>query len=330
MSTSGDNNLTALNHLRFHFGVATQHEACVVVDGPSATADWLTTATLRGPFSRTARTLPAAFRLRGGESPTEFSCSVVDPALWAPELPAYYELSSATDDRRLRLGFRRWESLRGHWYLNGRRRVLRAVRMETTAEISWQTCSDTATTLWVAWPTAAFCEAAMLAGVPVIGDFRPASGLAPVAEEGDASPQELLPRRIAELARFPNLLVSIVYARQLAELGSHPHLPVGRKLVGRTMFALPVDDVQQLASPIPMLEREGPGQLGCSAIVCDESTLTAAGKAGIPLPPKPVMAVRTGSASRLDTALATRRSGCDQLQRDLAPSCDLAGYLIGL
>ena len=327
----------------FH-GEVTPHRALIYARLPRPTGSgWRLQGEVRGPFSRSRRTLPARVELVDcGPGPTLLAQAVLpDPCSWSPESPTSYDVSvvltkdgAEQAETRRQFGIRRIGPHRNSLHLDGRRFVLRAVEppqvwnaprnfdgdraarvrgggegngFARTADDAdgasdwsdWPDWSD-----WEAWrdagramiataPDDRLCEAATQAGVMIV---------ARLDDLGESAEWEL--RR---LARWPSVVAVLVDSPIVADA------PL-RRIAPNLLLVQPQVDFETAD--------------WSHAVVVDAEHLRhdaireAAKRTG-----RPILARRE---LRGDTSWLAALSQVDQLQADLAPLGDFAGYFVSI
>ncbi|MAT70172.1 MAG: hypothetical protein CMJ58_11700 [Planctomycetaceae bacterium] len=263
---------------------------------------------IRGPFCQFARTLPANFPLQplpplAGRPPAA-AATIVDPCYWTPELPFEYELQCEGDAPPQRFAFRRWYAVGAAFQLSGKRTVLRGAAVSSAfaresedaiAELL-QTARDTESALVVPRPPLAFCEQASREGVALVVDLR--------------SDSEAVAHTVpTNLIHCGAVFAAIVTAAQLDDT---------------------VDQLRRNGVSIVLTCSVADDPPGAEALArCDalavELQADEAPPAWLAELSRPVFAIRRGAAA---PTMAAARAAADQLQADLAPQFDLAGYFV--
>ncbi|HND54660.1 MAG TPA: hypothetical protein PLV92_19750 [Pirellulaceae bacterium] len=336
----------------FH-GEVTPHRALIYARLPRPTGTgWRLQGEVRGPFSRSRRTLPARVELVDcGPGPTLLAQAVLpDPCSWSPESPTWYDVSvvltkdgAEQAETRRQFGIRRIGPHRNSLHLDGRRFVLRAVEpppeWKTPRDVDddraarvrggsnrngfartaddtenkknaenasdWSNWSDWPDwSDWEAWrdagramiataPDDRLCEAATQAGVMIV---------ARLDDLGQSAEWEL--RR---LARWPSVVAVLVDSPIVADA------PL-RRIAPNLLLVQPQVDFETAD--------------WSHAVVVDAEHLRhdtireAAKRTG-----RPILARRE---LRGDTTWLAALSQVDQLQADLAPLGDFAGYFVSI
>lgn len=324
----------------FH-GEVTPHRALIYARLPRPTGTgWRLHGEVRGPFSRSRRTLPARVELVDcGPGPTLLAQAVLpDPCSWSPESPTWYDVSvvltkdgAEQAETRRQFGIRRIGPHRNSLHLDGRRFVLRAVeppqkwnapqdvdddraarvrgggesiglaRTGYDAEDA-DDCSDWSD--WEAWrdagraliataPDERLCEAAMQAGVMIV---------ARLDDLGESAEWEL--RR---LARWPSVVAVLVDSPIVVDA------PL-RRIAPNLLLVQPQVDFETADwSHAVLVDAEH---------LRHDAIREAAKRTG-----RPILARRELHG---DTTWLAALSQVDQLQADLAPLGDFAGYFVSI
>jgi len=261
---------------------------------------------IEGPFSKFAATLPTTFPWRDmGAGPTVLaSATIIDPVYWTMQTPALYRvrltLHAGPQDASpppaselcCEYGIRPLRATANSFFLDGQRWVLRGVQQNLVSANDLPSWRDACAAMLVDNPTDALCLEASREGVLIVARLS-------------ANRPDLL-SRAEELAQFA-AVGFVVVDRQPPDPAALRQAASG-VLLGQ-MFA-PGETVQ-------------PAQWRDAAFVQVENT--AAPPESLRRAECPVVAVRTSSGY---DELAPARAACDHLQASLAPSHDLAGYLI--
>jgi hypothetical protein len=282
-------------------GEVNENIAHVYVRLPRRHANQKITGRIRGPFNAYSQTLPANATFRDlGPGDTVLARAVVtDPCTWSPECPALYRLtlnitldqSSGAELMVHEFGIRRFAARDKHFYLDGRRWVARGI-----CETSPEQASE---------PITSFREQA---AVCITTAKHAPERLRSAAHEGvvvfvDATgiPRETLPAELQRWAKYPSLfLVLLDKAPPIEKLKSSlPNLLFAQRLFPNQPPE-PWADVAwfELQESFP------------------PTSLTYL--------PIPTIIKRSGRWS----SLAEARAACDQLQADLAPLGQFAGYVV--
>jgi hypothetical protein len=264
---------------------------------------WTLSGTVRGPECALSRTLPATVRMADmGPGEGLLAHAVLpDPCSWSPELPGLYrvaiELHRHGDDvdaaQRV-LGIRMLGPRGRSLYLDGLRWVPRGISRGAAEPCELAAWREAAAMMIVAEAEAddALCEAASHQGV-----------LLAVRLSGDS---DACLRRLAHLARFAATAVAIVERRDVDGAAL-------RRVAPNILVAALVP--ANVAVEVPAWAH---------LAVCEVADPAAFGQRTADLA-CPVIAVRSLEAV---LPLAEARAACDDLQRDLAPHGDFAGYAV--
>lgn len=258
------------------------------------------TGRITGPHSALGATLSATVPLRDlGPGATLLAEAVLpDPCFWSPDSPASYEVEVTLHDAdgqtlataTRHLGMRALGARGASFYLEGKRWVVRGVdrRCDPTASVeAWRVAWAA---LLVTSPDEELCRQASEQGVLVVAWITGTSEDA-VAE-------------LDRLSHWPAVGMAVIDCQEPCDQASltaaAPNILLGQTWRGQS--AIP-SWVQFLVA-----EAEPPATFG--------DQLTQVGR--------PVVALR-----RLDgrAAVQQARAACDDLQRDLAPLGDWAGYV---
>ncbi len=265
---------------------------------------------LVGPFCRYSQTLPARIRFvdRGPGATLLAEAVVPDPCFWTPELPFMYsaELRLSPEDtgrvttsvptlpRRL-FGIRRLGVHAGSLYQDAKRFVIRGVRRAAPTIEELQAAREASSALYIEAANDRILQEASEEGVLL------------VVRIGDASPPGNLIGELARVGRWPAAAVVVLDAGLVAgnEL----------RLVARnTLLAQRFTEADVANAPLRPWAHLVWWEL-------------AAGQSPLAHLPQnvPVVVFRPGSEAG---AIGERRQNCDQLQADLAPQADFAGYFV--
>jgi hypothetical protein len=255
------------------------------------------TGQLYGPHSLFAKTLRSTFQVRPlpptAGKPATSEILVTDPCFWTPRLPFLYdlqvEMSTAAETTPLEQTSLGFK----RWYVDGQNWNLDGKRFvlrgaQAALGGTMEQARAAETVLLVPAPDEATLCAADQQGVGLVVDLRTATDCT----------EPLLER----LAWSPSVLAAIVTADQLAHRHTTCGIPLGLAVEG------PLADV-----PTDL-------EFDFCAALCDPNQRPPAG-----LLDKPLIVIRRG----VDYAdLAAARTACDQLQAELAPEFNLAGYVV--
>jgi hypothetical protein len=258
---------------------------------------------LEGPTCKFARTLSTSYtvsRPQGGSrsGSTLAEVYVADPCYWTPALPFLYHLigninhadgSTTSLDRMI--GFRRLRPERASLRLEGERVVFRGAAEATFGIDGLDEARSAGAMLIVSDLNEDFCQAADRTGVGLIADLRNDAGS--------------IGAKLRRLAWRPSVMVVI--------------LDVEAASAGREAGLLVANTVRATAEPSPADSRLAPNLFVVELSPGERPPAWAA------LSRRPVIAVRRGAAY---ADLQGARAACDQLQADLAPEFNLAGYFV--
>ncbi|HMO83962.1 MAG TPA: hypothetical protein PKC18_03480 [Lacipirellulaceae bacterium] len=256
--------------------------------------------TLEGPYCIAARTLPTTFSLRDARVAAEgeecWGVQIVDPCYWTPRLPFIYRLraqiawkSGQREDWEQSVALRRFEARGQSFYWDRKRVVLRGALLPNGALSALDEADRCGATLIVPNPSFEFCEHATRRGVSVIADLREAG-------------RKLL-HEMRQLAWQGAVLAAIVDANQLESAAD----------IDGPML---IEWVHLDSGPVRMAD-DGRRPM----IVSLEPGRTP--PAELAVVHRPMIAVSHRARSR---TVAEARDSCDNLQAELAPAFDLAGY----
>jgi hypothetical protein len=258
---------------------------------------------LEGPSCKFARTLSTSYKvsrpLGGADSGSVLAESyVADPCYWTPALPFLYRLVgevARADGTTLPLdrliGFRRLRPERASLRLEGERVVFRGAVVASLGVDGLDDARNAGTVLIIGKSGEELCHAADRTGVGLIADFR-----------NESSPLDATLRR---LAWHPSVMAVILDAEATS--------------AGREAGLLVANGVRAAADPSPTDLRFAPN------LFVVELSPGERPPAWVASSRRPVIAVRRGAAY---ADLQSARAGCDQLQADLAPEFNLAGYFV--
>ena len=283
------------------FGELTVHRASVYARLPRPVDDEgvKITGEVRGPRCRLAQTLPLSVPLVDlGHGPTLLARAVVpDPSFWSPDIPAIYDVivnlqhhGKTVATSRRSIGFRPLGIRNKQFRSEAKNWVLRGVCAASTYAASIPEWQTTSSAYVAAYHVDRFVEASEI-GVSAIADLN-----------GNQD----IPLQLRQLALHPAASLAIVRVSPGGNL----------KLTGIAPNLL-------LAQALPALGSFTP-QAWAHAIWAETSDLATLSnlQASFKLP---IIAVR-----KLDVPLAIgdARAACDELQRDLAPIGQFAGYVV--
>lgn len=287
-------------------GDATPLQARVYVRLPlDAYAHGTIDGTVSGPKCTTSRMLPADFVIRDcGDGPTKLGeATIPDPCYWSLDVPALYDVQVnwrvGTEIRaswRRTIGLKRFGTRSRSWYFNGERWVLRGVSRSNDSDTPWSE--------WRAASAVCVCESiseeagkqASAAGVPLVAWLGRAM---------DEQPSRLV--EVRRLARIPAVLAVIVPWPwpKSEDVEECRRAGIGIWWIAET----------QTGSESP--------RWADALLVHAEQAMSAD---AIPdARSLPIVAFRPLTTSG---SIERARAACDELQRDLAPRGDFAGYVV--
>jgi hypothetical protein len=261
------------------------------------------TGQVRGPRCKLAQTLPVTSPLVDlGPGPTLLARALVpDPVFWTPDLPAIYDVTVnllrgteiiATERRQIGL---RSLGIRGRsLFLNGKRWVLRGVWTSSTTAISPQEWHEVG---------AVYASDNLRSDRLTLASECGALTMARVAE-----PPGLMDPVLRSVARFPAVAIALIEERiqlpaDFRKSSVAPNLIFAQKIdLFRPWSLQPWADLLVVNAEKPELIAE--------AMSVGEI---------------PIIAYRR---CRPPVELVTARAACDELQRDLAPLGQFAGYVV--
>ncbi len=261
---------------------------------------WRLTGRVTGPHRFAGSTLPATAPLRDlGPGPTLLAEAVVlDPCFWSPASPTYYEVEVAVqndDGQTLAtlvrpIGIRALGVRQTSFYLEGKRWVLRGVDHDCDSEAGVEAWREAWAALLAKAPAEELCRQASRQGVLVV---------AMVAGTVDEVTAELL-----RLSHWPAVAMAVVDGDEACDQAPlaavAPNLVLGKRWAAQ--HTIP-DWVQFVVAEV-----EQPADFAQQFV-----------KLG-----RPVVAMRRNRGA---ADVQRARQACDELQRDLAPFGDWAGYV---
>jgi hypothetical protein len=303
-----------LARLELFHGQATPGECRLYarIEGCDPSDGWQLSGTLLGPECRFAQTLPATYRWRdlGPGRALLAEAFLPDPCFWSPQLPHLYRASLELRHRGMlrgtfaqSVGVRSFGARRRDLSWEGKRWVLRGVLASESTAPNLAPWHAGPTTMVVDNPSDELCRGGTAGGVLIAARLSATSG------DGTGGVDRLA-AELTRLARWACVGVAIIDA------GS------SRTIVESSTLTKPAGNIL-LAQYFPAGSPVVPGAWAKAAAV------TAAGSgsefaAAVADCPVPVIAMRTADQS---SDVATGRQRCDELQRDLAPAGDYAGYI---
>jgi hypothetical protein len=303
MTTLDTDPSAMLARVRLFVGAATDVEAHVYaqLEHGSLPEGCTLSGSLYGPSCPYARTLPARIALKdAGPGKTLLArCIVPDPCFWSPALPYLYqatvtlrcgERELATIERPV--GLQRFCVSGTNLRLDGRRSVIRGVCREVFDDCPHEQWREASAAMVVDDPEESLCEQCSRDGVllvAVISTLKP----------------EAIARELARLGSWPAVGVTVLGGN--VQIDGEIALLAGNMLLAQRLKGL------------------GPIQLApwAKLAFCDVDTqnrLPSGVEHNVP-----VLAFRAAGGM---ATVADARAACDQLQRDLAPVGDFAGYLV--
>ena len=255
---------------------------------------------VRGPHCQKAKTLPSTLPLDDlGPGATLLArVEVPDPCFWSIDLPAWYDVivelregDQIVETAEQQLGIRQFGPRGKDIYFNSRRCVLRGVWRHAAKNDKISEWRDTRTAIFAELPDERLCEEASHEGVLVVARLH-----------GSASE---ISAHLRRLTKWPAVAMAII---------ANDSVP---------------DSIVEVAPNILLaqtLDDQGPVQPGgwASLLAAQVTSLEvfAALTKDVELP---IIALRDYDEP---STVAELRSRCDQLQRDLAPFGDFAGYVV--
>ena len=257
--------------------------------------------TVTGPYCAYATTLPATVALQNlGPDPAPLAAAtIVDPCFWSAGMPFYYHVQAQVcrqdcvlESVDQEIGIGRLGARDRSLYVDGRRWVLRGAEREQVEAADLAAWREASLALVAADPAPDLCQTASEVGVPIV---------ARLPQTGD-----LLIDRLRQLAPWAAVGMAIVQDESL-------EASVVRQAVPNLLLAQCVAPASPLRlkswAQIAICEVGGIDDFACRTRDCAV----------------PVVAYRR-LPNRREPAAA--RAVCDQLQRDLAPLQDVAGYIV--
>jgi len=293
-----------LHHLDLFYREITPSKAYVYarLPWPDESRDWQLAGRVRGPFTRRGHTLPSNAALEDlGSSPSAFAgymlarATVIDPCTWSPDAPNMYlatvELLRQGEVRetiKREIGLRDLRPQKNNLFLDAKRWVLRGVHGDGFANSPHDWRQASAVRITGSIDESWLIEAAGEGAMVVIRLDDPA---------------QVDVHLLRRIARFTSAAMVV--------LPNPANLPDDVRLFAPNLLL-----AQQASAASP------PAAWAHAAWVEMDSVEGFAGDAaGLSLP---IIAVRRG---RFDS-LTVARAACDQLQADLAPLGQYAGYVV--
>ena len=287
----------------FH-GALSPLEAQVYVRIPNLPGGerWSLKGTLRGPECKFGRTLPATATLRdlGSGATLLGRITVGEPCYWSSDTPALYKLGVEVAEDGVTIlsinssiGFRFLGTDGPHLRFDNRRWVLRG----TSAAMiggdipSWR---EARLAVLVDAPSNQYCEHAAREGLIVVARL--------------AGPESQLLAQLRSVSRSPAVASAIL-----------PRHSIGERDLRDTANNLLLGQQFQAAEPVHVAT-------WADLAFCEiEQSSMPRQESGDPIP---LIAMRKSEAGVAPGDASAVRAQCDQLQHDLAPLGDLAGYVI--
>jgi hypothetical protein len=258
------------------------------------------TGLVRGPRCLHAQTLPAMFPMVDlGPGPTLLARTVVpEPTFWSPELPAIYDVTvnlqrgdELLASARFEIGLRSFGVRGRDFVLAGKRWVLRGVMPSSTTATLPRAWHDASAVFVASWSDLADDQLAEASQFGALAVVELAAGGA---------------HEIRRLARHPAVALAVQqhdFPSGMKRADVPPNILLGQRMGdGDRVIRQPWADVLLVESTVAELL----------------ARITALGDL-------PVVVVRPLAQSLpIDDA----RAACDQLQRDLAPLGQFAGYIV--
>ena len=281
------------------YGDLTVNRAFVYARLPRPAGDeWSLTGQVHGPRCLWAQTLPVSSLLVDlGPGPTLLARALVpDPCFWSPDLPAIYDVtvnllrgSEVVATARREIGLRALGVRGRHLALESKRWVFRGVMADsTTAQLPRQ------------WHDAAACYVTSLGEASALERLAEASQFGSLTAVRFSAPGDL-----QTLAAFPGAAIGIAEGELPGELASQ----VAPNLLLAQWIGLTDEPNVRSWAKLVFVDASATEFLGAIS-------------ARVELP---VIACRP-LAQQLP--LAEARAACDELQRDLAPIGQFAGYVV--
>lgn len=285
-------------------GQQTEETATIRVGRSSLPSATIWRGALRGPYCRYARTLAADYPVD-----PDGVAVVPEPCYWSPSLPFLYRLcvEAVVDDTVIQsvsqsIGLRRLDAHDGHLYWEGRRTVLRGVRVDT--RLADQAGGDASATrlaallseareagaaLWINGYDAEACRLAAEIGTPLIVDLTTTTGDVPSA--------------LLSAALMPAVVATIV-----------DQCPAEFDSVGAAALLARAIRLDTPAQPPPWAK--------VAIVVMDAPDTLLRWVADLELP------ILAACPAPLGVSLIEGRGQADRLQAALAPQFDFAGYFV--
>lgn len=269
---------------------------------PSEPGEWSLRGKARGPFSRFGHTLPMNYPLTDlGHGESLLGRIVIpEPSPWTRELASLYEISVslvrsgvAQAETKISFGLRNFGAKDNRFVLNGKNWVIRGTRVESHDDSILEELREHFAAAYVRNPSEDWLEKASRAGVFV------------VAEIGNPC---VYANEILRMARFA--AVGVVVADKMTSFSNDEIRSIPSNLVLACKWSS--DD-----ETIP---------IWAGAVVVDDLAPKQAQMRMKDLSiPKLVIAKHKPTS---DVGISELRARCDQLQAELAPMGQFAGYLV--
>lgn len=262
--------------------------------------EWTLSGTVRGPRCQFSHTLPTSFSFRdAGRGSTLLAEAIVsEPCFWSPRLPSLYdvriELCCGGDVQQTferSLGIRFWGTRGNSLVLEGDRWVLRGVQSANVQEAPIADWRAASAAVVVTDPSNEQCRMASEQGLLIVARLVSTNGIR---------------QQLQRLGRWGAVAVAV--------LPAETDLPADVRQVAPNLLLAQWEAGQQPVKPVSWAQ----------LVFCEVTNARRFHELvqGCPLP---LVAVR--GLNGVQSLIAARR-GCDQLQRDLAPHGDYAGYVV--
>jgi hypothetical protein len=137
------------------------------------------TGVVRGPYSDFSKTLTADSLLKSAGTPGTVEALIVEPCYWTPSLPFWYDLrltlkfsDGSTRDEVFPIGIKRFYCERRNFLFEGKRIVLRGLKIEAPTQEQLEAARKCETAFIVKHATEEICQQASRSGVPLLVDLR--------------------------------------------------------------------------------------------------------------------------------------------------------------
>jgi hypothetical protein len=294
--------LPDLSQLDLFYGELTVNQASIYARLPRPDDDegLRITGRIHGPRSFNSRTLPASTHLFDlGPGPTLLArATLTDPTFWSSDLPAIYDAvvelrqrGQVIDTARREIGLRPLGVRGRHFLLQGKPWVMRGVSAASASVLLPREWHSAAAVFVPEQMDARLAEASQRGATSVI--------------ELSGPPDEIL-AQLRIFAMFPAASLAVIHGRMpssFAIKGVAPNVLIGQ----------PVDRIREFTTQ--------PWTNFIWAETTDPAVLTPLAASS----DRPIVAVRRLPAAR---TITEARAACDELQRDLAPIGQFAGYVV--